>query len=100
MGPPGAAVFRRLPHGHIVLLAPALALTLSCGWLDWLWQRVALQDHLEPRQQPGFIGIAQRELHLAPADGQVHVHTGRCLGQRRWCWCAGWPPAIQLIEVR
>jgi hypothetical protein len=59
MGPPGAAIFCRLRHLHIVLVTPALVLPRLGALGGWLsGHGILLQHGRQPLEQASFIGIA------------------------------------------
>src|SRR5262249_47958716 len=93
--PPGAAFLGIVLHLGPVEGAEALLLgrrLAGSGCGGWLRQWVALEQRLQPERQPRFVRVAQGPLHLAPVDGQAHVHTGWCLWQGcapdAWAVCA------------
>ena len=72
-------------HLHPVLVAPAFGGHRRGVSLD----REAREQRFQPRQQPGLVGISERDLHLAPCNRDVAVDTGGRFWQCIGVGCAG-----------
>jgi hypothetical protein len=71
----GAFFHRAVPGAHRRLCG-------RCGALRWWLRRGILpQQRSQPGEEPGFIGIAQGDLHLAAFEQDMAVDAGWCLWQ-------------------